>query len=45
MSNIIDAAPAELQIGMPLVLTWQAWAAHHTQLPLFRKRPAPAESA
>lgn len=45
VSNIIDAAPAELEIGMPLVLAWQAWDSHHTQLPLFRKRPAPSESA
>ena len=38
VSNVIDAAPAELEIGMPLVLTWQAWAGDR-QLPLFRKRP------
>ena len=44
VSNIIDAAPAELEIGMPLVLTWQAWAAG-AQLPLFRKRPAPLVNA
>lgn len=38
VSNVIDAAPAELEIGMPLVLTWQAFGADR-QLPLFRKRP------
>ena len=40
VSNVIDVAPAELVIGMPLVLTWQA-VSDNRQLPRFRKRPAP----
>ena len=39
VSNVIDVAPAELEIGMPLVLTWQAGPADR-QLPRFRKRSA-----
>lgn len=38
VSNVIDAAPDELRIGMPLRLIWQRVAAER-QLPLFRKRP------
>ena len=40
VSNVIDVAPADLVIGMPLVLAWQAASANR-QLPRFRKRPVP----
>jgi uncharacterized OB-fold protein len=36
VSNVIDAARAELRIGMPLALVWQEQA-DGTVLPLFRK--------
>jgi uncharacterized OB-fold protein len=36
VSNVIDAAPDELRIGMPLALVWQE-RADGTVLPLFRK--------
>ena len=39
VSNVIDVAPTELVIGMPLLLTWQAGPADR-QLPRFRKRAA-----
>ena len=38
VSNVVDAAPDELQIGMPLLLTWQA-SSGDRKLPLFRKKP------
>lgn len=38
VSNVIDAAPDEMRIGMPLELVWQMDAGR--QLPLFRKRAA-----
>jgi len=41
VSNVIDAAPADLRIGMPLGLVWQR-VAKDRQLPLFRKRPPQA---
>ena len=41
VSNVIDVAPADLVIGMPLVLAWQAASANR-QLPRFRKRPVQA---
>ncbi len=37
VSNVIDAAPDELRIGMPLDLVWQH-SDDARQLPLFRKR-------
>ena len=36
VSNVIDAAPHELRIGMPLELAWQQ-AEKERQLPVFRK--------
>ena len=38
VSNVIDAAPEELRIDMPLDLVWQK-AESYCQLPLFKKRP------
>jgi hypothetical protein len=40
----IGESPAELEIGMPLVLSWQTWAAD-TQRPLFRQRPVSSVTA
>lgn len=36
VSNVIDAAPAELKIGMPLILVWQPHK--ERRLPRFRRR-------
>lgn len=41
VSNVIDAAPGEMRIGMPLQLVWQDNGAG-TLLPLFRKEAATA---
>lgn len=38
ISNVIDARPDEMRIGMPLELVWQGDG--ERRLPLFRKRPA-----
>lgn len=38
VSNVVDAQPAEMGIGMPLELVWQVDG--ERRLPLFRKRPA-----
>jgi len=38
VSNVIDAAPEEFKIGMPLALVWQHLHKER-RLPLFRKRP------
>lgn len=37
VSNVVDASPDELKIGMPLALIWQPRGAG-PRLPLFRKR-------